>query len=173
MELVGKAFDFARAAQKGQKRKYTGAPYFDHPVEVAKIVKGVSHTEEMIAAALLHDVVEDTPVTLDEIKAAFGENVATLVDWLSDPEGLPGNRATRKAAIRERWKNAPNDAKTIKLADTISNSSTIFDHDPNFARVYGHEIELLLPCLEGGDPTLHKMASVQLAAKQMEAALRK
>ena len=165
MELVGKAFDFAREAHKGQKRKYTNTPYFDHPVEVAKIVKGVFHTEEMLAAALLHDVVEDTPVTLDQIKERFGDDVAVLVDWLSDPEGLPGNREGRKAAIRERWKDAPNDAKTIKLADMISNSGTIFDLDPGFAKVYGPEMVALLPCLEGGDITLYRMADLQLKTK--------
>lgn len=171
MVLVEKAFDFARKAHEGQKRKYSGAPYFYHPIEVAKIVKGVFHTEEMIAAALLHDVVEDTPVTLDEIRTEFGEGVANLVDWLSDPEGLPGNRAARKAQIRERWKDAPNAAKTIKLGDTISNSKTIVKFDPGFAKVYIPEIEALLPCLVGGDATLYAEASRQLKVAREELGL--
>ena len=172
MILVEKAFDFARKAHEGQKRKYTGAPYFDHPVEVAKIIKGVFHSEEMVAAALLHDVVEDTPVTLDEIRTEFGENIAALVDWLSDPEGLVGNRAARKAQIRERWKNAPDDAKTIKLADTISNSKTIVQFDRGFAKVYIPEIEALLPNLRGVCPTLYHEAERQLRTAREELGLK-
>jgi (p)ppGpp synthase/HD superfamily hydrolase len=165
MPLVEKAFDFAREAHKGQKRKYTGGPYFDHPVEVAKIVKGVFHTEEMIAAALLHDVVEDCGVLLAEIEEKFGARVRYLVDMLSDPEKLPGNRAARKAQVRERWQTAPSaadDARTIKLADMISNSKTIVRFDPGFAKVYIPEMEALLPFLKGGDKTLYRVAEIQL-----------
>ena len=168
MTLVEAAYDFAQKAHEGQTRKYTGAPYFTHPVEVAKIVKGVSHTPEMIAAALLHDVCEDCGIHLAIIGEKFGLRVRYLVDMLTDPEGLKGNRAARKAQIRERWRLAPpnaDDARTIKLADTISNSSTIFDRDPNFAKVYGPEMVALLPCLKGGDPTLYHMAEHQLKIK--------
>jgi (p)ppGpp synthase/HD superfamily hydrolase len=93
LELDAKLFAAAAHGAIGQKRKYTGEDYIVHPIAVAEIVRSVPHTEVMIAAALLHDVVEDTPVTLEE---RFGCEVRELVDWLTDkPE--KGNRKERKA----------------------------------------------------------------------------
>ena len=99
--LVEKALQFATAAHEGQVRKYTGEPYIIHPVEVMEIVKTVSNDTAMHAAALLHDVVEDTDVTIEDIIREFGDDVAQLVDDLTDvskPED--GNRKTRKALDR-------------------------------------------------------------------------
>ena len=82
--LVEKALQFATAAHEGQVRKYTGEPYINHPVEVMRIVKTVSDDPAMHAAALLHDVVEDTDVTIEDIVREFGDDVAQLVDDLTD-----------------------------------------------------------------------------------------
>ncbi len=95
MTIVERARIFATAAHTAvaQLRKYTHEPYIVHPAEVAKIVSTVPHTPQMLAAAWLHDVVEDTGVTLETIRAEFGDEVATLVGWLTDvsrPE--QGNR---------------------------------------------------------------------------------
>ena len=101
-DLVRRALAFATLAHGDQKRKYTGEMYIVHPIEVMEIVKTVPHDDAMLAAALLHDVVEDTDVTLDEVRSAFGDDVAALVDDLTDvskPED--GNRKTRKAMDRE------------------------------------------------------------------------
>jgi len=157
LTLVEKAKIFATAAHAavGQRRKYTGEPYIVHPIEVSKMVENVGGTPEMIAAALLHDVVEDTGVTIDLILEEFGPKVAELVEWLTDvskPED--GNRAVRKAMDREHIAQAPAEAMTIKLADLISNTRSILEHDKNFARIYLEEKRLLLEVLGNGDSRL-------------------
>jgi (p)ppGpp synthase/HD superfamily hydrolase len=143
--LILLARTFASRAHRGQVRKYTGEPYINHPVEVADIVRRHNGSPEMIAAALLHDVVEDTDVTLDDIRREFGEAVANLVEDLTDvsrPDD--GNRATRKAMDREHTARASAAAMVIKAADLISNTSSIVEHDPNFAKVYLKEKRALL-----------------------------
>ena len=106
--MLDEVLKFATMAHGDQKRKYTGEPYIVHPIAVSEIVKTVPHTDEMIAAALLHDVVEDTPFTIDDINDRFGNKVAELVSWLTDvsrPED--GNRKTRKSLDREHIVEAP------------------------------------------------------------------
>jgi (p)ppGpp synthase/HD superfamily hydrolase len=157
MDKVEKARIFATAAHAAvdQRRKYTGAPYIVHPAEVASIVKRVGGTPDMIAAAWLHDVVEDTKVTNEIITQEFGSIIAGLVGWLTDiskPEY--GNREFRKRMDREYIFNAPAEAQTVKLADLISNTKSIMQYDPNFAVVYLEEKRLLLEVLTKGDATL-------------------
>jgi len=171
--MESKAKQFADVAHEGQKRKYTGEPYILHPVAVAELVRSVPHTPAMIAAALLHDVVEDTPITLDEIERVFGFEVAVLVEMLTDVSKLSdGNRAARKAIDREHTAKASPAAKTIKLADLIENSKSIMAHDPAFAKVYLVEKALLLEVLREGDATLWAMAAeiVRNHAPQLSAA---
>ena len=163
MDLVHKAQVFAIAAHSAVKqvRKYTGEPYFVHPAEVARIVAEVpGSTAEMVAAAWLHDTVEDTGVTSNDIHMNFGPEVAVLVGWLTDvskPED--GNRAVRKAIDREHTAAAPAEAQTIKLADLISNSKSIMQYDPEFAKTYLAEKRLMLDVMTKGDPGLHAMAA--------------
>ncbi|MEZ5304227.1 MAG: HD domain-containing protein [Verrucomicrobiales bacterium] len=162
MELVGRAKIFATAAHAavGQRRKYSGAPYIVHPVEVMEIVRSVPHTPEMLAAALLHDTVEDTKVTLDLIRSEFGDAVADLVGWLTDPsKPRDGNRAARKAVDRAHTAAAPAEAQTIKLADLIANTGSIVENDPAFAKIYLAEQRALLAVMERGDRSLHRHAS--------------
>jgi (p)ppGpp synthase/HD superfamily hydrolase len=161
MDLVEKAEQFAAEAHGSidHQRKYTNEPYIVHPEEVVEIVKTVPHTDEMLAAAWLHDVVEDTPVTLGEVYKEFGKKVGDLVEMLTDvsrPED--GNRRTRKAIDRNHTERASPEAKTIKLADLISNTTSIVKRDPGFARVYLAEKKLLMKVLKEGDRTLWKQA---------------
>ncbi len=158
--MVQKAIFFATQAHAGQTRKYTGEPYVNHPVEVMRLVSEVNDDPEVLAAAVLHDVVEDTPATITNIRIGFNARVAALVDDLTDvskPED--GNRATRKELDRQHTAKASPDAKTIKLADLISNSMSIVKDDPNFAKVYMKEKRALLEVLTEGDATLYKRAS--------------
>jgi (p)ppGpp synthase/HD superfamily hydrolase len=158
-DITHKALEFATVAHAGQKRKYTGEDYIVHPIEVMEIVKTVSHTPEMLAAALLHDVVEDTNVSLEDIRLSFGNDVADLVFWLTDVSKLEdGNRATRKSLDRAHIANASPDAMTIKLADLISNTASIMEYDANFAKVYLKEKKLLLEVLTKGNDELMKTA---------------
>ena len=140
-------------------RKYTGEPYIVHPLEVAETVAAVMPDDEnAVIASLLHDTVEDTDVTLEEIRALFGEDVANLVFELTDPK-LEANRAARKARAREFLSMVSPRAKTIKLADLKNNTKTIVTHDPNFAKVYMREKRELLPSLKGGHSELHRQCS--------------
>ena len=157
MTLESDARDFATRAHArvGQVRKYSGAPYIVHPQAVADLVRAVPHTEAMLAAAWLHDTVEDTGTTPEEVRAAFGDEVAALVEMLTDvsrPED--GNRAARKKIDREHTARASAAAKTVKLADLVDNSRSILERDPGFARVYLEEKAALLEVLREGDATL-------------------
>jgi (p)ppGpp synthase/HD superfamily hydrolase len=159
--LTARARQFATAAHEavGQLRLWTNEPYIVHPAAVAAIVETVPHTPEMVAAAWLHDTVEDTRVTLDDVRAVFGNEVAKLVWWLTDASrSSDGNRATRKAIDRAHLAKAPPHAQTIKLADIIDNGATIEARDPGFAKVWREEKRLLLAVMDKGDPTLMKKA---------------
>lgn len=155
------AWFFADRFHAGQERKYTGEPYINHPMEVAKIVSSVPHTDEMLMAAYLHDVVEDTEATIEMVQHWFGEKVAELVGSLTDvSKPSDGNRARRKKLDRDHIAKASPSAKTIKLADMISNSSSIMECDPKFAKTYMAEKKLLLEVLGDGDPALFDQAKM-------------
>jgi len=153
------AIRFATKAHGDQKRKYSGEPYIHHPLAVAEIVRSVPHTPEMIAAAILHDVVEDTPVELSEIKEAFGGKVAQLVAWLTDiSTPYHGNRAARKELDRQHIALAPDAAKLIKICDLIDNTRSIKEHDPGFWAVYKEEKLRTLEVLRGVNDELWDVA---------------
>ena len=156
--IVKEAREFAQWAHASidHRRKYTNEPYIVHPAEVAHIVSSVKHTPEMLAAAWLHDTVEDVPgITIELIRGKFGDAVGQLVYELTDRSTKEmGTREERKAFDRlNLWRASPS-AKTVKLADLISNTRSIITHDQNFARVYVREKALLLCVLTDGDATL-------------------
>jgi (p)ppGpp synthase/HD superfamily hydrolase len=162
MDVVRKAQVYAMAAHAavGQRRKYTNEPYIVHPAEVASIVAGVpGSTPDMVAAAWLHDVVEDTGCTLTDIHMGFGADIAALVGWLTDvsrPEDGP--RWYRKKLDREHTAQAPAEAQTIKCADLRSNTISIAKYDPEFARTYLVEKRALLEVMTRAHPVALKMA---------------
>ena len=156
-DLIRRAEVYATQAHQriGHRRKYSDQPYQAHLKSVADLVASVSDDPEMIAAAWLHDTVEDTPATLGQIEQAFGTGVAALVEQLTDvSRPADGNRALRKEIDRKHLAIASARAKTIKLADLIDNCTDITKHDPRFAKVYLKEMAALLEILEGGDPRL-------------------
>jgi len=164
-DIAERARMFATAAHAavGQLRKYTFEPYIVHPAEVVEILKTVPHTPEMIAAAWLHDTVEDTGVTSELIRKEFGDEVATLVGWLTDVSRPDhGNRAARKAVDRAHTAAAPAAAQTIKLCDLISNTRSIVEHDAKFAVTYLAEKRQLLEVMTKGDPALRERAIRQI-----------
>jgi (p)ppGpp synthase/HD superfamily hydrolase len=145
MILEAKMFATAAHAAIGQKRKYSGDDYIVHPQRVAAIVERHGGTDEMIAAAWLHDTVEDTDVTPILITKMFGVDVADIVEGLTDislPED--GNRAKRKSIDRMHSANASTEAQFVKCADIIDNSWDIAENDLSFAKVYKSEVFLLL-----------------------------
>lgn len=177
------AVEFAERAHRGQVRKYTGEPYIVHPLEVAQIVATAFPwerpsprlVEDVVIAALLHDVVEDCGVTLEQIRKAFGDGVAQLVHEVTDISRKEhGNRNARKALDRQHLSAASPEGATIKLADLISNTQSITQHDPNFAKVYMAEKAELLPLLSHGHPGLQERAMGLVKAwerSQLDAAL--
>lgn len=145
----------------GQRRKASGIEYIHHPADVVKIL--VDHcphyTRRMIAAAWLHDVVEDTKLTIDFIRDAFDTPIARMVYGLTN-ERPPGmNRAERHAHNVARLAKCAWDVKTIKLADCIANMRDIVREDPMFAPTYLAEKRVLLDeALIDGCPVLWAMA---------------
>lgn len=156
--LLQRAELYARAAHQaiGHKRKYTGKPYFTHLRAVADMVAAHGGTQEMIAAAYLHDVLEDTQVEYAHLLTEFGPEVADLVQELTDQFTDPaiGNRAHRKHLERERMSKISPEAQTIKYADVIDNASSILPNDPGFGKVYLTEIRALLEVMDKGDQKL-------------------
>ncbi|MEH6469103.1 MAG: HD domain-containing protein [Porticoccus sp.] len=160
-KLINTVISFATEAHQriDHRRKYSNQPYAVHLEGVAKTVASVTSDEEMIAAAWLHDVVEDTPATLDEIERHFGASIASLVRELTDiSKPSDGNRALRKAIDREYLGQASARAQTVKLADLIDNCTDITKHDTAFARVFLGEMGALLRVLTKGDEGLMRRA---------------
>lgn len=160
-DLVQRAARYATQAHRriDHRRKYSGQPYQVHLEAVATLVASVTDDPETIAAAWLHDTVEDTPATLEDIEAEFGPAVAELVEELTDiSRPGDGNRAQRKELDRRHLALASPRAKTVKLADLIDNCRDIVGHDPGFARIYLGEMQALLPVLKAGDPELYRQA---------------
>lgn len=170
-DLVSRARSFAVAEHRriDHRRKYNGKPYEVHLEAVASLVATVTDDPETIAAAWLHDIVEDTPVTLNEIEQAFGTSVAALVGQLTDVSRPgDGNRATRKAIDRSHLAAASPRAKAIKLADLIDNADDICRFDARFGQVYLTEMAALLEVLDEGHPTLLARARETLARWQKQ-----
>jgi hypothetical protein len=166
-DLIASARTFATEAHQriDQRRKYTNQPYQEHLKAVAALVAGVSEDPETIAAAWLHDTVEDTPATFGDLERAFGPAVRNLVAELTDvSKPSDGNRAVRKAIDRAHTARASPRAKTVKLADLIDNCRDICDHDARFARVYLTEAAALLEVLDEGDARLYRRAQEAVAA---------
>ncbi len=168
-DLVEQASDYATKAHQriDQRRKYSKQPYHMHLEAVAKKVASVTDDPETIAAAWLHDTVEDTPATLEDIEENFGPAVAELVEELTDvSKPSDGNRAKRKAIDRAYLAQASARAKTVKLADLIDNCGDIMKHDRRFARIYLVEMGALLEVLGDGDRALYQEA-IRIYAKSM------
>ena len=161
---VSMAYAFAAGAHNGidQRRKYTNEQYINHPCRVAALVSGVAGaTADMIAAAYLHDTVEDTEVTLSDIREMFGGTVAEYVEYLTETSkgDRPDlNRKARKMIDANRLAVAPPEVQTIKYADFIDNTSTILQHDPKFGRLYLQEKKMMLEVMDGGDRALREQA---------------
>ncbi len=154
------AREFARIAHGSQVRRYVEIPYVTHVYEVAKWVSAVLKDEDAIIAAILHDTVEDTSVTADDLERYFGPRVRSLVLEVTDvSKPSDGNRAVRKDLDRAHLAKASPEGKTIKLADMISNTRSISMYDPKFALTYLREKSETLPLLREGDPVLFEVCS--------------
>lgn len=152
-KLIRAAREFAYERHYGQMRKYTGLAYHHHLENVAGMVMALGHAfsipivgvsiEQTIAAAYLHDTLEDTDTDVKELEYGFGKIVANIVVELTDyytPEMFPNeNRAWRKEVEAQRLGKISPAAKLIKWCDLIDNTRSIVEHDPKFAIVYLRE----------------------------------
>jgi guanosine-3',5'-bis(diphosphate) 3'-pyrophosphohydrolase len=152
---VGEAVEFARKWH-GEQKWPTGAPYLEHLLEALEVlVRGARiYDQDILCAAVLHDVVEDTPCTLADVRAGFGPRVAELVGWVTIPERGPGED---KAAVKEAYlrglAQAPLDALRVKLADRASNVQTLRNLNPDKQRTYyAQTVAYIVPLARQADP---------------------
>ena len=123
--LFDRAAQFAIEAHRGAERRGKGFPYIIHPMEAAAIVASVSNDPELLAAAILHDTVEDTDVTLEQIESLFGPRVARLVN--NETGALPKTYPwrTRRENQIEKLRQADRDSKLVAMGDKLSNLRAI------------------------------------------------
>jgi len=133
---------------KGQIRKYTGEPYIEHPEAVAELVREAGLSDIAITAAILHDTVEDTGATMEDIEELFGKSIAEYVWYLTKPPVFVGDRATRKEHDRYRLSLAPEEVKIIKFYDVYHNASSIKEHDPELWATWRYEMSLLMLAMD-------------------------
>ena len=152
-QLLDRAISFAVKAHAGTECRGKGVPYIVHPMEVMEIVATMTPDQELLAAAALHDVVEDTPVTAEQIRAEFGDRVAALVVAESDVEveGVSEEDSwhARKQAAIDRLAAASHDAKMVALGDKLSNMRAI-------ARDYAVKGPALWSIFHTSDPREHE-----------------
>ncbi len=135
---VGRAVAFA-ARQHGDQRRPTGAPYAEHLLEALQVLaRGAGVTDpDLLCAAVLHDVVEDTACTVAQVAEGFGPRVAELVAWVTIPAPAAGqDKAAAKEAYLRGLRSAPRDAILVKLADRASNVQTLRNLAPARQRAY-------------------------------------
>lgn len=154
--VVVRADEFAAYAHRNQLRK-TGGPYIVHPRRVAQVVSEVpGATYQMVAAALLHDVVEDTDITLSEIAGVFGLTIASMVLGLTSQFKDPslGNRHQRAMLEAGRLSQQPAEVQTVKAGDILSNAEGLSALPTSFVQVYIPEKLHQLDMLYLADPGL-------------------
>jgi guanosine-3',5'-bis(diphosphate) 3'-pyrophosphohydrolase len=123
--LVREALEAAESAHAGQIRNGSGGmPYIEHPLTVAAMLEEQGYDDDVLAAALLHDVVEDSEVGLDELRERFGERVGGMVGAMTDDESIEDYRQ-RKAEHRERIAAAEDETHAIYAADKLTNVRTL------------------------------------------------
>jgi GTP diphosphokinase / guanosine-3',5'-bis(diphosphate) 3'-diphosphatase len=126
------AASFAAAKHVDQKRKGdVGAPYINHPLEVANLLVNIGGVTDIdiLIAALLHDTIEDTETTREEIAERFGENTAAIVVEVTDDKSLPKLVRKENQVSHAPHLSAP--AKQLKMCDKISNINDIINHPPS------------------------------------------
>lgn len=127
--LLDRALVYAVKAHAGTERRGKGFPYIVHPMEAVEIAATMTVDQEILAAAALHDTVEDTDVTIEDIRREFGDRIASLVASESDVtvEGSESDTwHARKQAAIDRIAKAPRDAKIVAMSDKLSNMRAIW-----------------------------------------------
>lgn len=151
-ELLDRAIVFAVKAHSGTERRGKGFPYIVHPMEAVAIVATMTSDQELLAAAALHDTIEDTEVTVEDLRAEFGERIASLVASESDSihEGISEEESwhRRKKEGIDRLRSASREVKIVALGDKLSNMRAI-------ARDYAELGESLWTIFHAKEPEEH------------------
>lgn len=150
--MLNKAIKFATKMHEGQVRKYTHEPYITHPIAVAHLVRDYMNEndfseeeiENAMVVSVLHDVVEDTGATMEDIFEMYGADIASGVWYLTKCPDYAGNRRIRKKICEDRLARAPLITRIIKTFDMYHNSLTLERDDPKFYKVFMVETETLL-----------------------------
>ena len=151
--LLDRAIIFAVKAHAGTERRGKGFPYIVHPMEAVEIVATITPDQELLAAAALHDVVEDTDISADDLRAEFGNRIADLVvaesDVFEDGVSEEDSWHARKKAAIDRLARAPYEAKIVAMGDKLSNMRAI-------ARDYAVKGDSLWSIFHAKDPKDHE-----------------
>ena len=151
--LLDRAIVFAVRAHAGTERRGKGFPYIVHPMEAVEIVATMTSDQELLAAAVLHDTVEDTDTTVEQIRTEFGDRIASLVasesDIVVDGVNEEDSWHARKQAAIDRLARASHDAKVVALGDKLSNMRAI-------ARDYAQQGDALWNLFHAKDPKEHE-----------------
>ncbi len=168
--VLEKVKDYADKAHGKQLRKYSPDRYIVHPVRVMELCRPYNDTLPVLAAALLHDVLEDTPVTksnmLQFLQGVMSETdanetlklVVELTDVFTKSRHPRWNRSKRKTKEAARIQQTSGDSQTVKYADIIDNCREIVEHDPDFAKVFLRECRALLKVMPKGHESLYQEA---------------
>ena len=177
--ILEKITAFADQAHADQKRKYAEERYIQHPLRVMKTCQDLGFPLPVLAAAILHDVLEDTDITVQQLKDFLltvmkekdVNRTLALVIELTDiytKDRYPGmNRRRRKIKEADRMEKISAEAQTIKYADIIDNSKAITEHDPDFAQVYLNECKILLEKMKKGNKELRQKA-IEVIDKELD-----
>ena len=152
-ELLERAMGFAIKAHQGMERRGKGFPYIIHPMEAVAIVATMTNDQELLAAAALHDVVEDTEISCEDIRKEFGDRIAQLVANESDPEVSEMNESEswkiRKQFAIDRLAKSGLDTKIVAMGDKLSNMRAIY-------RDYKIHGDKFWTIFHVSDPSLHE-----------------
>ena len=158
------ALEFAAARHTGQRRSGDLAPFILHPLEVAHLLRGRDYPDDVVAAGVLHDVIEDAGVTRGELEERFGPRVATLVSAVTEPSP-EGTYRDRKARLRDAVAEADADAVAIYAADKVAKLrelriviATTPDYEPDQEQLQHYWASLeLLEERQSGDPLVRQL----------------
>lgn len=135
-DFLTKAINFAKIKHEGQTRKVSNVPYINHIFCVAKLLKEENADIKTIIVGVLHDTLEDTNTTIEELTHEFGVEIAYMVDTLSEKKGLPYN--DRKHMQTLRIKHATREIKMVKCADCLSNLTDTYNDLKVNPNVWGY-----------------------------------
>lgn len=145
--VIDKAKTYCEEMHEGQKRKFTGCPYYVHPRNTAKILQSFTDDPELIAVGYLHDVIEDTDITRDSLEKAFNERIASLVSEVTNDEEKR-KELGKKEYMKQKVLELSEEALLVKLADRFDNVND-FDNVPeDFEERYSQETKEVLDVLE-------------------------